>query len=280
MKAVAFDYLRPATLWAGLQALADQSGDIIKVMGGSQSLGPMLNLRLARPNRVVDVSGFTEMQQVSEDGEWLLVGGSITHSQIEDGVFATLRGTLLAEVAPQIAYRAIRNRGTVGGSLAHADPAADWVLVAFVMGAEVDLRSVRGTRQLTMAEFMLGAYTTALAEDELIVGLRIPRLGPRATWGYHKLCRKTGEFAEASCSAVFDPDRGLARIALGALDGPPALLEELSVEVARLGAAALEPCALANAIASVTPGKDAVERQQSLTALSRCLDSIFKESRL
>ena len=280
MKAVAFDYLRPENLSAGLQALADQSAGIVKVMGGSQSLGPMLNLRLARPNQVVDVSGFTEMQQVSEDGEWLLVGGAITHSQIEDGVFAALRGTLLAEVAPQIAYRAIRNRGTLAGSLAHADPAADWVLVAFTLGAEVELRSVRGTRRLSMAEFMLGAYTTVLAEDELITGLRIPRLGPRAAWGYHKLCRKTGEFAEASCSAVFDPDRGLARIVLGALDGPPSLLGELSVAVARQGAAALEPAALVKAVASVTPGKDAVDRQQSLTALRRCLDSIFKEPRV
>lgn len=280
MKAVAFDYLRPENLSAGLQALADQSAGIVKVMGGSQSLGPMLNLRLARPNQVVDVSGFTEMQQVSEDGEWLLVGGAITHSQIEDGVFAALRGTLLAEVAPQIAYRAIRNRGTLAGSLAHADPAADWVLVAFTLGAEVELRSVRGQRRLSMVEFMLGAYTTVLAEDELITGLRIPRLGPRAAWGYHKLCRKTGEFAEASCSAVFDPDRGLARIVLGALDGPPLLLGELSVAVARLGAAALEPAALVKAVASVTPGKDAVDRQQSLTALRRCLDSIFKEPRV
>lgn len=280
MKAVAFDYLRPENLSAGLQALADQSAGIVKAMGGSQSLGPMLNLRLARPNQVVDVSGFTEMQQVSEDGEWLLVGGAITHSQIEDGVFAALRGTLLAEVAPQIAYRAIRNRGTLAGSLAHADPAADWVLVAFTLGAEVELRSVRGQRRLSMAEFMLGAYTTVLAEDELITGLRIPRLGPRAAWGYHKLCRKTGEFAEASCSAVFDPDRGLARIVLGALDGPPLLLGELSVAVARQGAVALEPAALVKAVASVTPGKDAVDRQQSLTALRRCLDSIFKEPRV
>ncbi|WP_324741214.1 FAD binding domain-containing protein [Pseudomonas veronii] len=279
MKAAIFDYVRPKNLTAGLEALSDQSAGIVKVMGGSQSLGPMLNLRLARPNKVVDVSGFPEMQQVVEDGNWLVVGASITHSQIEDGIFPQLRGSLLSEVAPQIAYRAIRNRGTIGGSLAHADPAADWVLVAFALGAEVELQSSRGKRRLSMPEFMLGAYTTALAEDELISAVRLPRLGQRAVWGYHKLCRKTGEFAEASCCAVFDPDRGLARIVLGALDGPPSLLGELSVDVAKRGVEALGEEALVNAATSVTPGKDPVDRQLCITALRRCLHSIFKESK-
>src|SRR5437868_2759712 len=232
MKAASFEYQRPATLPAALRALAD-AGGAAKVMGGGQSLGPMLNLRLARPKQVVDVSSLGELRQVTADGDQLRIGAAVTHAEIEDGVHPLLRGGLLQSVAGGIAYRAIRNRGTLGGSLAHADPAADWVLAMAALGAQIEISSAAGTRRVPMERFMHGAYTTDLADGELLTAVRIPRLGAAARWGYFKFCRKTGEFAEASCAAVFDPSRKLARIVLGALDGAPQALPALAAQVAR-----------------------------------------------
>lgn len=273
MKAASFEYQRPATLPAALRVLAD-AGGAAKVMGGGQSLGPMLNLRLARPKQVVDVSSLGELRQVTADGDQLRIGAAVTHAEIEDGVHPLLRDGLLQSVAGGIAYRAIRNRGTLGGSLAHADPAADWVLAMAALGAQIEISSAAGTRRVPMERFMHGAYTTDLADGELLTAVRIPRLGAAARWGYFKFCRKTGEFAEASCAAVFDPSRKLARIVLGALDGAPQALPALAAQVAR--AAAMPPReTLQSAIAAALPGKDAVDRKLRVAAVERCLHQIF-----
>jgi len=273
MKAASFDYQRPATLKDALRALAD-AGGAAKVMGGGQSLGPMLNLRLTRPKQVVDVSALAELRQVAAEGDQLRIGAAVTHAEIEDGVHPLLRDGLLQSVAGGIAYRAIRNRGTLGGSLAHADPAADWVLTMAALGALIEIASTTGTRRVPMERFMQGAYTTDLADGELLAAVLVPRLGPAARWGYFKFCRKTGEFAEASCAAVFDPSRKLARIVLGALDGAPQALPALAAQVAR--AAAMPPReTLQSAIAAALPGKDAVDRKLRVAAVERCLHQIF-----
>ena len=273
MKAANFDYQRPLTLQAALRLLADAGGSA-KVMGGGQSLGPMLNLRLTRPKQVVDVSALAELRQVAAEGDQLRIGATVTHAEIEDGVHPLLRDGLLQSVAGGIAYRAIRNRGTVGGSLAHADPAADWVLAATALGAEVEIASQAGTRRVPMDGFMQGAYTTVLGEGELLAALWVPRLGPAARWGYFKFCRKTGEFAEASCAAVFDPSRKLARIVLGALDGAPQALPALAAQVAR-DAAMPSRDTLRSAVAAALPAKDSVDRKLMVAAVERCLHQIF-----
>ena len=126
--------------------------------------------------------------------------------ELEDGCFPALRGHPLQRVAGGIAYRAIRNRGTIGGSLAHADPAADWPVVLAALGARSGPAFRRAaTRRLGVADFMLGAYTTVLAADEIVAAVRRAALAPTSRWGYYKFCRKTGEFAEASCAALLDP---------------------------------------------------------------------------
>lgn len=272
MKAALFDYLRPADLPEALRLLAAHGS--AKIMGGGQSLGPMLNLRLTRPPQVIDVSGIAELRQVHEDGGWLRVGAAVTHAEIEDGTHALLRGTPLQSVAGGIAYRAIRNRGTVGGSLAHADPAADWVLTMVALGAEIEIASPPGRRRVPAERFMQGAYTTELAEGELIAEVRVPKLSTGARWGYFKFCRKTGEFAEASCAALFDPGRRVARIALGALDGAPQLLHGLAAQVAR-GGVLPEKRAVEAAVAAAAPGKDAVDRKLLTAAVQRCLAQVF-----
>ncbi|MGO4328501.1 xanthine dehydrogenase family protein subunit M [Cupriavidus sp. 2TAF22] len=274
MKAAAFTYHAAPTLAATCAELAQRT-DNAKVMGGGQSLGPMLNLRLTRPDTIYDLSKLEELRTVGPQGQRVRIGAAVTHAQIEDGVFAELRGAMLQSVARGIAYRAIRNRGTIGGSLAHADPAADWVVALTALGADIELASAAGTRMVPMTQFMLGAYTTALGEGEVIAAVHVPRQGDGARWGYHKLCRKTGEFAEASCAAYFDPSARFARIVLGALDGAPALLPGLAREVATRGPAALDAQAIAAAVAQATPGKDAIDRKLYCTAATRCIEQLF-----
>ncbi|RIY42475.1 FAD binding domain-containing protein [Neopusillimonas maritima] len=270
MKAAKFDYVRVSEAKEALSLLEGSDGST-KAMGGSQSLGPMLNLRLARPQKVVDVSGIAEWRTVSKDGGRIRVGAAVTHAEIEDGVFAELRGHMLQDVAGVIAYRAVRNRGTIAGSIAHADPAADWVLATSALGAELELTSAKGSRRSTMPEFMLGAYAVDLQPDELISAVYVPEKTEQTRWGYYKFCRKTGEFAEASCAAYFDPSTRTARIVVGALGGAPQLLPALSAKVAQEGLAAATPEAIAEAVKDIAPEKTAGDRRLFMTVIERCL---------
>lgn len=278
MKAALFEYVRPATLEEGIRLLGEGPGSA-KVMGGSQSLGPMLNLRLARPKRVVDVTALPEMREVALHGGVIRIGAAVTHAEIEDGVFPPLRGTLLQTVASGIAYRAIRNRGTVAGSLAHADPAADWVLTMTALAARIELAGATGSRMVPMERFMLGAYTTELAEGELISAVHVPQLGDDARWGYSKFCRKTGEFAEASCCAVFDPGRAFARVVIGALDGAPQALPAIASAVAESGAMPSRT-EIDKALSAAAPGKDAIDRKLMMAAVLRCLEQAVGKEKL
>ena len=270
MKAAKFDYVRVSEAKEALSLLEGSDGST-KAMGGSQSLGPMLNLRLARPQKVVDVSGIADWRTVSKDGGRIRVGAAVTHAEIEDGVFAELRGHMLQDVAGVIAYRAVRNRGTIAGSIAHADPAADWVLATSALGAELELTSAKGSRRSTMPEFMLGAYAVDLQPDELISAVYVPEKTEQTRWGYYKFCRKTGEFAEASCAAYFDPSTRTARIVVGALGGAPQLLPDLSAKVAQEGLAAATPEAIAEAVKDIAPEKTAGDRRLFMTVIERCL---------
>jgi carbon-monoxide dehydrogenase medium subunit len=276
MKAAKFDYIRATSVQQAIDALRAHAGQA-KLMAGGQSLGPMLNLRLARPAVVIDISGIEALRAVERDGDTIRVGAAVTHAQIEDGVHDVLRGSPLQQVAAGIAYRAVRNRGTVGGSLAHADPAADWVVVMAALGARVELAGVDRVRVVDADALMQGAYTTAVQDDELIQGVRVPAAGAQSRWGYYKFCRKTGEFAEASCAAWFDPASGQARIALGALDGPPRLLPALAARVAQNGTAAADAAAIAQEVAAVMPDRDEPHRQLHAAAIARCLAQVTGE---
>ena len=270
MKAARFDYVRADSVAQAIYLLREHAGGA-KLMSGGQSLGPMLNLRLARPAVVIDIAGLPELRTVTEHEGRVRIGAGVTHAEIEDGVHPLLRGSALQQVAGGIAYRAIRNRGTLGGSLAHADPAADWVLTMVALGAELEIAGPTGPRRVPAGEFMQGAYTTAVGEDELIAAVHVPRHTAQARWGYYKFCRKTGEFAEASCAAWFDPAARVARVAVGALDGAPALLPALAAEAAQSGAAPADPKRILDELAVVMPDKDPLHRRLHATAVARCL---------
>ncbi|NQW83254.1 MAG: FAD binding domain-containing protein [Alcaligenaceae bacterium] len=275
MKAASFDYVKPATLVETLRALARSDGQA-KLMAGSQSLGPMLNLRLARPAQVVDVSRLDELRTVELIEGRVRVGASVTHAEIEDGCFELLRGHPVQEMAARIAYRSVRNRGTVGGSLAHADPAADWILAARALNALVEVRAFeQAPRLIKMQDFMLAAYTTSLAEGEVITALHLPRLSAQARWGYYKFCRKTGEFAEASCAVYFEPASATAQIVVGALDSAPVALETLASEVARGGLAVASEAAIEAALKGAIEQLDTLGRRMAGAAIARCLAQAF-----
>jgi carbon-monoxide dehydrogenase medium subunit len=277
VKAAPFAYQRAGSLADAVRACSNAATGV-KVLGGGQSLGPMLNMRLVRAALLVDVSGAADLGQVERRGDSLFIGGALTHAAIEDGALDAALGEdaeplarMLRYVAGTIAYRAVRNRGTLAGSLAHADPAADWVLAMAALDAQLQCVSAAGTWQLAATQFMSGAFTTALAEGELLSGALVPLYSADMRWGYYKFCRKTGEFAEASCAAVLDPQRGVARIVIGALDGAPALLPRLAAQVAQAGAAALTDAAVKEAVGQAAQSRDAVERRLIEAAVKRAV---------
>lgn len=270
MKAAAFDYRRADSL---SQALIPEPGD--KPVAGNQSLGPMMNLRLVRPGRLIDIATVPELRAITETPDHVRFGAATTHAEIEDGETPDPTDGWMRAAAGNIAHRAVRNRGTMGGSLAHADPAADWVIVLTGLEATVIAAGPDGERRIPMAEFVTGPYTTDLAENELLVAVDVPRPGPSARWGYWKFMRQVGEFAKASATVLIDPENGRHRCALGALGGAPIVLPDpLAIIERRVSAADIVPAALAGRpLQSIAMHVAALER-----ALARALGEEAEEA--
>jgi carbon-monoxide dehydrogenase medium subunit len=168
----------------------------------------------------------------------------------------------------------VRNRGTIGGSIVHADPAADWPLALAALGATVNIRSERGSRAVPVDQFIKGAFTTALGDEEIVESIDVPKLSGAGRYGYYKFCRKTGEFAEASAAAVFDPETRTARLFLGALAGAPQPLPDLAQDASRNGQVAKD--AVEAAVTRAAPDHDTIERRMAAAAVSRALQLAFK----
>src|SRR5215470_16970794 len=273
MKAAAFDYARPRDVAEAVALLAQAKGGA-KALAGGQSLGPMLNLRLTRPVLLVDVSRLDELRAIEDAGDAWRIGAAVTHAQIEDADGALGGGAMLVEVAAGIAYRAVRNRGTIGGSLAHADPAGDWPLALAALGADVALRGPAGERTVSAGRLITAAFTTEIKDDEVATAVLVPKLSGSARCGYFKFCRKTGEFPDASAAVVIDPNRHATRVYLGALSGAPQPLPELARRIAEDGHAALTREAVAEAVATVA-GLDPIDRRMHAGALLRALERTF-----
>ncbi len=274
MKPARFVMERPLDLAAVLSTIAGAEGTT-KIMAGGQSLGPMLNLRLVEPERIVDISGVPELRRIDRADGALVIGACVTHADIEDGRIADVANGMMARVASGIAYRAVRNRGTVGGSLAHADPAADWVTALSTLGAEVEIASrARSNRRIAIGEFVLGPFDVALAADELVTAIRVPALPPSARWGYVKHCRKVGEFAEAIGAVVIDPEGGWGRAVIGAVEAAPVVFEDARI----LFGGAIGPSfasrfdtRAADALLATAGMSDPVDRHVHVTVLRRAI---------
>jgi len=225
MKPAPFDYARPSSLADAIALLASDELSL-KLLAGGQSLGPMLNLRLVQPDLLVDITAVPELRRAESDGDGVLIGACVTHADIEDGRVPDPTEGVLPAVARGIAYRAVRNRGTIGGSLAHADPAADWISALAALGAEAIMRGPAGQRQLPVERFMAGVFEAALAPDELLEAIHVPRLSPQRRWGFYKFCRKAGEFAHAIGAVLFDPERAVCRVVIGATESTPIVVPD------------------------------------------------------
>jgi carbon-monoxide dehydrogenase medium subunit len=232
MKAPPFKYHRATSVQHGLELIREFGGSG-KFMSGGQTLMPMMNLRLAAAEHLVDIGGLPELRETREAGRRVFVGGGVTHAMVEDGKVPDPARGLLAHVAAGIAYRSVRNRGTIAGSLAHADPAADWPCALRALDAVAVIREAGAERELPIADFQRGLMETALAEDELLVGVLLPELSPKARWAYRKFCHKVGEFAHSLCAVVHDPELALANVVLGAVSDKPVRLPTVSGYVAQ-----------------------------------------------
>jgi carbon-monoxide dehydrogenase medium subunit len=238
MKPASFDYARPRSWSEALALIADGA----RPTAGTQSLGPMLNLRLAQPERLADLRHLPDYAGVGVTGPLLRIGAGTTHAAIEDGIVPGRLGQIMAGIARYIAYRPVRNRGTIGGSMAHADPAADWVAVLPTLGGTAIALSTRGQRRIPLDNFVTGVLETALQSDEVLRAIELPVLPEAARWGHWKFCRKVGEFSKVTACVLAVPGAA-PRAVLAALDRPPlvmpdasALLAEPAMEAARIAA--------------------------------------------
>ena len=270
MKPADFSYHRADSLEDALERLA-AGGDGTKLIGGGQSLGPMLNLRLTRPRELVDISSVEALRGFESTRESVVAGAATTHAEVEDRPASDPIEHAMREVAAGIAYRAVRNRGTIGGSIAHADPAADWASFLLCADARVRIAGPMGSRDVPMREFTHAAYTTALGPNEIVVRVEIPRATARARFGFYKLCRKTGELAEAIGAVLVDPERRYCRVVAGAVGSKPVILPDVTRALALTAAPpALE--ALRDAIAAGTREHDPVKLQMASVAVRRAID--------
>lgn len=238
MKPPAFEYHAPASIDEAVTLLAGL-GDGAKVLAGGQSLVPLLSLRLAYFDHLVDVGRIAELRGIRNEPESVLVGAATVDAEIErDGELAK-RVPLLARVTPFIGHFQIRNRGTVGGSIAHADPAAEYPAVARALDAEMEVASPNGRRRVTAREFFRGFWTTALERDELLVGVRFPVWHGRCGFGVREFARRHGDFAIAGAvvAVQLGTDDRIERCAIGLFGLGSTPLRATAAEEAALGAA-------------------------------------------
>jgi aerobic carbon-monoxide dehydrogenase medium subunit len=223
MKPAAFEYFAPRTVDEALLLLADH-GDEGKILAGGQSLVPAMNFRLARPASLIDINRIAALDYLRDADGRLCVGALTRHAQFEAPLANGPLGVLLPQVARHIGHWPIRTRGTFAGSLAHADPASEWCLLALTLDAEITAVSRRGTRTLKPAEFFVGALTTALEPDELLSEIRLPLLGPEWRCGFAEFSRRAGDYAlamSAVCVRIEDGHIAEARIGIGGATDRP-----------------------------------------------------------
>jgi carbon-monoxide dehydrogenase medium subunit len=200
MKAAAFDYIKPATI-EQVFALLQEHGDEARVLAGGQTLLATLNMRLSEPSILIDITGLDALRGIAVQGPHLRIGALATHTEIESSPLVARHAPLLAQAAPHIAHRAIRNSGTWGGSIAHADPAAEWPACLLALGGTVVVRGPAGERRIAADDFFLGLYTTALRAGEVLVAGEIPLARPDHWCGFSELARRRGDYAIVGLAA-------------------------------------------------------------------------------
>jgi CO/xanthine dehydrogenase FAD-binding subunit len=228
MKPVAFDYVAPKSLDAAVAALAAANGDG-KVMAGGQSLMPLLNFRMTRPSVVVDLMHIPGMSFIEQKGDAVAIGTLTRHADLEFSELIATRLPVMAAAMPHVAHLAIRNRGTIGGSLSHADPAAELPMLAVFYGATIKVRGPAGRRDIPAEAFFVSALTNCLEPEEIVFEIEFPTLGSHTGWAFEEVARRFGDFALACIAVSLEcrDDRIIdARVAvMGVADTPRRLRE-------------------------------------------------------
>jgi carbon-monoxide dehydrogenase medium subunit len=223
MKAAAFDYTKVSTVDEAVHVLARHAGTA-QILAGGQSLMAMMNLRLAQPQLLVDISGIASLKGIQVQGQVLHIGALTTHHALLQSDLVARHAPLLAQAVPHVAHLAIRNVGTIGGSLALADPAAEYPAVALALNATLVAMGPKGQRRIAVADYFKGLYQTALAPDELLLGVEIPLAQSNQRFHFDELSRRRGDYAMVglACALTLDATRVKeARLALLAVgDGP------------------------------------------------------------
>jgi carbon-monoxide dehydrogenase medium subunit len=287
MKAPDFDYTKPRSLDKVFALLAEY-GDEARLLAGGQTLMATLNMRLSEPALLIDITGIDALRGISLQDGMLRIGALATHTQIEASALVAQHAPLLTMAAPHIAHRAIRNLGTLGGSIAYADPAAEWPTCALALDAIVVCRGADGTRRVPAADFFLDLYTTALRPGELVLACEFPIAAPGARFHFDELARRHGDYAIAGLALAGRFEQGLlrqTRIALMGIAATPvrarrteALLDGRAVDAGVIAEAA---CLLAEELSgALAPAADltnssATKRHLATVLLRRALTTFI-----
>ncbi len=224
MKPAPFRYHAPKTVEEAVATLAEVAGEDGRVLAGGQSLVPIMAFRLARPAHLVDINGIEALARLAVDGDKLCIGACVRHAAFHKPVVDGPLGRLLSAVVRHIAHYPIRTRGTFCGSLAHADPASEWCLVAAALGAEMVAQRIGGARTIAVQDFFRGIMTTALQEDELLTQVRLPILPADTRFGFYEFNRRAGDFALGMALTTYRLQNGVMsepRVALGGIEPQP-----------------------------------------------------------
>jgi carbon-monoxide dehydrogenase medium subunit len=250
-----FEYARPATVDEALQAIA-AGGEDVKILAGGQSLIPVMRLRLAAPETVVDLGGVAELRGVREEGDAIVIGAMTTHSDVLSDPLIAQYAPLVAQATETVADRQVRHRGTFGGALAHADPAGDLPAVALALDAEFVVAGPNGRRTVPAGEFFVDYLTTALDEGELLVEVRVPKLAGQWGMHYEKFNRVAQAWSIVAVAAAVRRENGhIAEARIGLTNMGPTPLRAGAAEAALAGADATAE-AIAAAAARAAEGTD------------------------
>src|ERR1700675_2748436 len=233
-----FDYHTPGTVQEAL-ALLGQHKDDAKLRAGGHSLLPAMKLRLAQPKHLVDLRKISSLSGIKEEGGMLVIGAMATHHAVESSPVVKAKCPMLADVAAQIGDPMVRNMGTIGGSLAHADPAADWPAAVIALGAELVAEGPKGRRTIKVDDFFKGLLTTALAEDEILTEIRVPVCGANVKCAYAKFPHPASRFAVVGVAAVLTLNGGkISKAGIGITGAGTKATRAKGVEAAIAGKAA------------------------------------------
>ncbi len=274
MKARAFNYVRASTVVEALKAF-EEAGDDASYIAGGQSLVPALALRLQAPQLLIDIAHIPALRGVDLQGDWLRIGALTRHHEVLTDPLIRRHAPLYSEAAPHVAHPAIRNKGTLGGSISHADPASEFPAMTLALGAELEIASRDGVRRVPADDFFLDLFQTAIEPGELLVAIHVPVVQPGHRWAFHELARRRGDFALVGCGILaefVDDVVKQVRIAFFSVGSTP--LRARQAEDSLIGKR-LDQAAIAAAQAVVGDDLDPPEDEHAPPAMKRHLARVL-----